>query len=72
MPMRTRRQEDANYLDEWRAQQCGRCRFWLPLTGTWGTDFGACTNRQSPRDGSIAFEHDGCDRFEDAGAWQVP
>jgi hypothetical protein len=72
MATRIRRQEDPNYLDKWRVQQCGSCRFWVPLARTWGTDYGACTNPASPRDGNVAFEHDGCHAFADAGSWQVP
>jgi Protein of unknown function (DUF3027) len=72
MPQRTRKQEDANYRDEWRTQQCGRCRYWIPLAGDWGTDYGGCTNDASARDGGVTFEHDGCDSFADAGVWQSP
>jgi hypothetical protein len=72
MAQRDRCQERSDYRDEWRAEQYGRCRFWVPLSGTWGADYGACTNTASPRDSRVAFEHDGCDAFDDAGTWQVP
>jgi hypothetical protein len=52
-----------DYRDAWYAQQCGGCRFWLPLTGVLGDDYGACSNPASPRDGLVQFEHDGCDAF---------
>jgi len=60
---RNRRQEDPSYRDEWYVAQCGRCGFWVGLTGGWGHDFGACSNARSPSDGMVRFEHDGCDAF---------
>jgi hypothetical protein len=69
---RNRKQESSEYRDEWYAEQCGRCAFWVPLAGDWGRDYGVCTNPASPRDGRAAFEHDGCEAFVDAGAWQTP
>lgn len=69
---RNRRQEDPSYQDEWYAEQCGHCRFWVPLSGALGADYGACTNQQSPFDGRVQFEHDGCDEFEAADSWGIP
>ena len=63
---RLRKTEDPAYLDEWYAQQCGGCRFWMPLTGILGSDYGGCTNPVSVRDGVVQFEHDGCDAFAPA------
>jgi hypothetical protein len=57
---------------EWRYEQCGRCIWWVPLTGTWGEDWGVCSNPASPHDRSAMFEHDGCDVFEEADEWVVP
>jgi len=61
---RNRRQEDGDYRDEWWGEQCGACRWWVPLSGVFADDYGACTNPASPRDGLVQFEHDGCDAFE--------
>ncbi|MER7848576.1 DUF3027 domain-containing protein [Kitasatospora sp. NPDC096077] len=58
--------------DEWYAEQCGFCRHWFPLAGTMGLDYGACANGASAFDGTVRFEHDGCERFEHAGRWSVP
>jgi hypothetical protein len=52
--------------------QCGICRFWAPLSGALGTDYGACTNDRSPCDRVVMFEHDGCDEHEAADEWNVP
>ena len=65
-------QGNPEYSDEWYAEQCGRCEFWVPLAGTWGLDFGACTNPASPFDGTVRFEHDGCEFFSEAPEWGVP
>jgi DUF3027 family protein len=54
---------DAGYRDEWYAEQCGGCRFWLALMGVLGDDYGACSNPDSPFDGTVRFEHDGCEAF---------
>jgi hypothetical protein len=67
---RSMRSED--YLEEWRRQQCGLCQYWIPLAGTWGLDWGACSNEASPFDGTVRFEHDGCDAYEEAPEWRGP
>jgi hypothetical protein len=72
LDQRNRRQEDAGYRDEWYAEQCGRCEFWVPLAGDWGRDFGGCSNPASPFDGTVRFEHDGCEHFSSADEWAVP
>jgi Protein of unknown function (DUF3027) len=69
---RSRRQDQPDYRDEWQAQQCGGCTFWVPLAGTWGLDYGVSTHPASPFDGRAQFEHDGCEQFEAAGAWASP
>lgn len=72
LTQRNRRPEDAGYRDEWYAEQCGRCEFWVPLAGDWGRDYGGCSNPASPFDGRIRFEHDGCEHFSPAPDWGVP
>ncbi|GAA2211406.1 hypothetical protein GCM10009850_068650 [Nonomuraea monospora] len=69
---RNRRTEDPGYREEWYYEQCGSCRFWLPLSGELGSDYGACANQASPFDGRVRFEHDGCEAFQEAGAWSTP
>jgi hypothetical protein len=54
---------DPDYRDEWYAEQCGGCVYWIPLSGVLGDDYGACANEASPRDGVVQFEHDGCEAF---------
>lgn len=61
-----------DYRDEWYAEQCGSCRYWLPLTGAFSHDYGGCSNPASPFDKVVMFEHDGCEAHEDAGHWIVP
>ena len=63
---------DPGYLSEWYAAQCGACRFWAPLSGALGSDYGGCTNEASPFDGTVQFEHDGCDAFLASGEWAQP
>ena len=73
LEQRNRRQESADYDDEWWAEQCGACRFWVPLSGALGHDYGGCTNPASRFDGRVRFEHDGCDYFEQAiDGWAQP
>ena len=57
---------------EWSYDQCGRCTFWVPLTGTWGLDWGVCTNEASPMDRQAVFEHDGCAFFVETDGWNTP
>ncbi|MFD7874346.1 DUF3027 domain-containing protein [Streptomyces sp. NPDC059766] len=52
-----------SYRDEWFDEQCGGCRFWIPLSGDLGLDWGACTHAASRFDGRVRFEHDGCEHF---------
>ena len=72
MELRNRRQEGAAYRDEWYAEQCGMCEYWIPLAGVWGLDWGGCSNPRSPFDGTIRTEHDGCDEFSSANDWGQP
>ncbi len=57
------------YRDEWRVQQCGNCRYWVPLAGDLGSDWGACSNDGSPFDQRAMFEPDGCPAHEPADEW---
>ncbi len=42
---------------------CG-CRWYKPLAGALGSDWGVCANRDSHRAGLLTFEHQGCMQFE--------
>ena len=42
---------------------CG-CKFYLPLKGKLGSDWGVCSNAESIRCGLLTFEHQGCQDFE--------
>jgi Protein of unknown function (DUF3027) len=61
---RNRRQEAPGYRDEWYAEQCLFCRYWVPLIGAFADDYGACSNPRSPFDATVRFEHDGCAEFD--------
>jgi Protein of unknown function (DUF3027) len=63
MPRRLRKMESPEYREAWRAEQCGFCLYWVPLSGALGDDFGACTNAASTQDGHVQFEHDGCEAY---------
>lgn len=41
---------------------CG-CRFFVPLDGALGGDWGVCSNPESHRAGLLTFEHQGCQKF---------
>lgn len=40
------------------------CRYFMPLEGKHGMDWGVCTEPRSPRAGLLTFEHMGCQYFE--------
>jgi hypothetical protein len=65
----TRNRDTASpeYQDAWYGQQCGACWFYVPLAGSYGYDWGVCTNAQAPFDGRAMFEHDGCEHHRPAG-----
>lgn len=49
--------------DNWYGDcSCG-CRYYLPLEGSLGADWGVCRNKQSHRCGLLTFEHQGCRHF---------
>ncbi len=72
LALRNRHQEADTYREEWWGQQCGSCVWWIPLSGALGHDYGACANARSEFDGSVRFEHDGCEAFEFSGEWAQP
>jgi len=66
-------ESDPAFEEKWVWEQCGICKFWVPLTGSLGADWGACSNSASPFDRRVMFEHDGCDFFEEAReGWRTP
>ncbi len=69
MMLRNRKQEVRDYKEEWYAEQCGMCKYFIPLTGVFAEDYGACSSSNSKFDGMIRFEHDGCNIFEDSEVW---
>jgi len=42
---------------------CG-CKWFHPLEGKEGADWGVCLNDESARGGFLTFEHMGCGKFE--------
>lgn len=64
MLRRNRVQTSPSYQDDWYGQQCGGCRFYVPLSGPLGEDYGGCTNAKSAFDKQLMFEHDGCPAYE--------
>jgi hypothetical protein len=63
LQFRNRVAGEPDYLEEWYWEQCADCRHWCPLAGPRGEDWGVCQNVESPFDGRVRFEHDGCDKF---------
>ncbi len=60
---------DEGCTDSWYREQCGACRYYIPLSGLLAADYGGCTHPESKFDGMVRFEHDGCDRYDYAGDW---
>lgn len=54
---------DPDYSDNWYAEQCGGCHWYRTLEGAQGADWGVCSSPESRFDGTVRFEHDGCDAF---------
>ena len=54
---------------DWTNDQCGACRFYVPLQGVFASDWGVCTNASSKLDGHAMFEHDGCESYSGASDW---
>ena len=42
-----------------------QCKHFLKLAGELGSDWGVCTNYQSPRKGLLTYEHMGCRQYEE-------
>jgi hypothetical protein len=59
-----RRMGTPEYKDSWLLEQCFNCRFYIPLTGEFEADYGACSNENSLFDRYVMFEHDGCEKHE--------
>jgi hypothetical protein len=55
LPLRENAAGDAQWTE-----QCGGCRYYIPLDGTIGEDWGACSNPLSLHDRTVVFEHYGC------------
>ena len=72
MERRNRIVESPEYLDQWLDEQCMFCQYYIPLTGAFMEDYGACSNALSPLDGTVRFEHDGCTEFAPGEWWQMP
>jgi hypothetical protein len=53
----------SNKPDIWCDQECAQCAFYVRLGGKFAYDYGVCSNKQSPHDGQLMFEHDGCEHF---------
>lgn len=62
---RSRRTEDAEYLEQWYWEQCGGYVHWITLAGRLGSDWGVCSCASSTFDGVVRFEHEGCDHFKE-------
>lgn len=55
---------DRESTDEYGSDcSCG-CKFYLPLKGKIGSDWGVCHNPESHRCGLLTSEHQGCYKFE--------
>jgi len=39
------------------------CKYFIPLQGDLGQDWGVCCNKNSHRYGLLTFEHQGCQKF---------
>lgn len=62
--------EDCEKLDGF--WQCMFCVYYVPLSGVFIEDWGACTNVKSQYDGTVRYEHDGCREFVQADEqWQL-
>lgn len=72
MAFRNRAVEAGDDPDRWGVEQCGQCRYWLPLDGSWGFDWGVCSNPASDFDAQARFEHDGCEHHDLAEKWITP
>ncbi len=52
--------------DDERGPDCSTgCRYFIPLQGKLGADWGICMNPKSPRAGLLTWEHQGCKEWAD-------
>lgn len=58
-----RRSGEEGYKTEWYFEQCFACQYYILLQGHLSTDWGVCSHPESPFDGRLMFEHDGCEYF---------
>jgi hypothetical protein len=56
--------ENVDGAGKWGADCSSGCRWYFPLAGRWGGDWGACANPASHRCGLLTFEHQGCAQYE--------
>lgn len=49
---------------EWLPDCSTGCKWFFPLEGRLGLDWGVCANPLSHRAGLLTFEHQGCPKFE--------
>ena len=61
-----RREQERGGELRWQYEQCGRCQYYFPIQGALQEDWGACTNPDSPFDGRVMSEHDGCEAYSEA------
>jgi len=54
-----------NRITDWGPDCSCDCKWYLPLEGAIGMDWGVCSNPDSPRAGLLTFEHQGCKMFKE-------
>lgn len=57
--------EDRDAYGGWGPDCSMGCRWFAPLAGPLGSDWGVCMNPASHRVGLLTFEHQGCRHYED-------
>jgi len=45
-------------------RQCGGCSYYIPLKGSFGSDWGVCCQENSKFNGKVVFEHFSCEKFK--------
>lgn len=58
---RNRKLYEPHTPDDWYNFQCYNCLYYILLSGPLGNDWGVCSNEKSKFDGTVRFEHDGCE-----------
>lgn len=61
--------DSPDYREKWRSQQCFSCIFFVALAQRFSDDWGVCANAKSTFDGTVKFEHDGCDEYRVSAAY---